>query len=329
MSMAQEFAYLRAGDLDEALRHLQKDGACVHGGGSDLLTTLREGTVACSQVVSISGLDALRRIDLARREIGALVTIAELGRDPGVESGFPALGAAARAVGSPQLRNQGTLGGNLCQKPRCWYWRGDFRCLRQGGGTCYAMAGQNAGHAIFGHDACIYVHPSDTAVALAAYEARVRIAGPGNARQTRTVPIADFFVLPADDPTRETVVAQGEVVTAIELPVPPRGHRGVYRKIRARGAWDFALASAAIVLAFEGGPGSNVRLARIVLGGVAPAPWRVPAAENAIVGKPLSAQTIAAAAEAAVADADPFEHNGFKVDLVQGVLREELQKLAG
>jgi xanthine dehydrogenase YagS FAD-binding subunit len=325
MSIAHHLAYLRAGDLDEALRHLREGDACVHAGGSDLVTCLRDGTVACGRVISIAGLDQLRRIE--RGSIGALVTLTDLARNNDVARRWPALAAAARAVGSPQLRNQGTLGGNLCQKPRCWYWRGDLRCLRQGGDTCYAMGGQDEGHAIFGADACVYVHPSDTAVALTAYDAQVRIASP---RGERTVPMAEFFVLPADDPTRETVVATDEVVTRIDLPAPPEGHVGLYRKVRARGAWDFALTSAAIVITFAGGkPTGRVEDVRIVLGGVAPAPWPVPAAEAALRGKKLDKATIDAAARAATTDAMPLEHNAFKVDLVQGVLREELTRLAG
>lgn len=325
MSIAQHLAYLRADDLDGALRHLREGDACVHAGGSDLLTCLRDGTVTCGRVISIAGLDQLRRVE--RGSIGALVTLADLARRDDVATRWPALAAAAHAVGSPQLRNQGTLGGNLCQKPRCWYWRGDFHCLRQGGDTCFALGGQNEGHAIFGADACVYVHPSDTAVALTAYDAQVRIASP---RGERTVPMAEFFVLPVDDPTRETVVAADEVVTRIELPAPPEGHRGLYRKVRARGAWDFALTSAAIVITFAGGkPGGRVEDVRIVLGGVAPAPWRVPAAEAALRGKKLDKATIDAAARAATSDAMPLEHNAFKVDLVQGVLREELTRLAG
>jgi xanthine dehydrogenase YagS FAD-binding subunit len=328
--MMHDFAYLAATDLDEALRNLESGAACVHAGGSDLVTTLREGTTRCEQVISIGGLDALRareRRDGGGMSLGALVTIAEVARDPDVVARFPALAQAAAAVGSPQLRNQGTLGGNLCQKPRCWYWRGDFHCLRQGGDTCFAQVGQNAGHAIFGGDACIYVHPSDTAVALTAYRATARLASVGG---ERTVPLADLFVLPADDPTRETVVAPDEVLTRLSLPAAPKGHRGVYRKIRARGAWDFALTSAAIVIAWsDDDPGRPVRDVRIVLGGVAPSPWPLPAAEDALRGEVLGSATIAAAAEAAVADAQALEHNGFKVDLVRGVLQEELTRLAG
>ncbi len=327
--MIPSIAYLRAETLDQALKNLQERPACVHAGGSDLITCLRDGTVDCGTVISISGLPDLHGIRRGRDDgglsVGALTTITTVGNDPDLGSRYPALAAAARAVGSPQLRNQGTLGGNLCQKPRCWYWRGDFHCLRQGGDTCYAMGGQNAGHAILGQDACVYVHPSDTAVALTAYEARVRIAGP---RGDRTVPVAEFFVLPEDDPTRETVVGPQEVVTAVELPAPPSRHRGVYRKIRARGAWDFALASAALVIAFEQDDATRpVRRARVVLGGVAPAPWRVPAAEAALQGRVLGPDSMAAAADAAVADASPLEHNGFKIDLVRGILQEELAKL--
>ncbi len=326
--MIRDFAYLQAADLDEALAHLRDGGGCVHAGGSDLVTCLRDGTVDCPRVISISALDQLRGIRArdGGLTLGALTTLTAIQRDQRVQAQYPALAAAAGAVGSPQLRHQGTIGGNLCQKPRCWYWRGDDPCLRQGGDTCDALGGQNDGHAILGGDACVYVHPSDTAVALTAYQARVRIA---SARGERTVPLAEFFVLPADDPTRETVVGPAEVVTAIELPAPPSGHRGVYRKIRSRGAWDFALTSAAVVIAFDGDdPSGPVRDVRLVLGGVAPAPWRVPAAEDALRGQPLGPRTIGAAAAAAVAEASPLAHNGYKVDLVTGVLREELTRLA-
>jgi xanthine dehydrogenase YagS FAD-binding subunit len=220
------------------------------------------------------------------------------------------------SVATPQLRNQGTLGGNLCQRPRCWYFRGQFQCRRKGGDTCFAEAGQSQYHGIFGGSQCYIVHPSDTAPALVALDAKVNIWG---RRGTRLVPISSFFVLPKDSLVKENVLEPGEIVTEILLDAPPAGARSTYRKVRERASFDFALAGAAIVLVMAGG---KVKTARVVLGGVAPVPWRSTEAEKEVVGTSLDAAVIAAAAEAAVKGAVPMADNGYKVPLVRGMLEE-------
>ncbi|MFO7655099.1 MAG: xanthine dehydrogenase family protein subunit M [Candidatus Krumholzibacteriia bacterium] len=328
--MFPNFSYLKAKSVEDAAH--QTTGADVHvmSGGTDLLGCLRDGVFPASRLVSLKDLDELRRIRQLRSGrngdglgIGALVTISRVATDRDVSRRFPVLAQAAQAVASPQLRNQGTLGGNLCQKPRCWYYRGEFPCVRRGGAFCSAMDGQNQFHCILGGDACVYVHPSDTAPALTALDATVAVAGP---RGDRTVPVGEFFVPPADDPTRETVLEAGEIVTEILVPGLPSGARSSYRKVRSRGAWDFAVVSTALVLDLDGG---QVRDARVVLGGVAPVPWRSEAAEAELNGRALTTETARRAAEAAVADAQPLEHNAAKVDIARGVLETELLKLKG
>jgi len=220
------------------------------------------------------------------------------------------------------LRNQGTVGGNLCQRPRCWYFRGDFKCRRKGGETCFAETGDSQLHAIFGGGKCFMVHPSDTAAALVSLDAKASITG---RRGTRVVPLGSFFVLPAESVERETVLQPGEIVTEILLDPPQPGARSTYRKVRERGAFDFAVAGAAIVVAIAEG---KVRTARIVLSGVAPAPWRSAEAEKEIVGKALDGAAISAAAAAAVKGAAPLADNGYKVPLVRGILEEVLAGLA-
>jgi xanthine dehydrogenase YagS FAD-binding subunit len=207
--MLPKFSYLRANTLDEALRHLASDGARVHAGGTDLLGCLRDRVFDARSVISISAIGALRGIQETSRgglRIGSLTTIAEIARDPMVAARYRALSMAAAEVASPQLRNQGTIGGNLCQKPRCWYYRGEFDCLRKGGDLCYAVEGENIYHCILGGDNCYIVHPSDTAPALVALNASVLIAGPEG---QRSVPVEAFHLSPADDYMRETVLETG------------------------------------------------------------------------------------------------------------------------
>jgi len=275
--------------------------------------------------VSITGIKELKGIRPrpgGGLRIGALTTLTEIGENRQILDSYPVLAQAAAAVGSPQLRNQGTLGGNLCQRPRCWYFRGDFHCLRKGGEECFASAGQNQLHAIFGGYECFMVHPSDTAPALVALDAKVSVVGRRGARQ---MPLASFFVLPKASLVKENVLEPGDVLTELLLDAPQSGTRSIYRKVRERGSFDFALAGAAIVLGMAEG---KVKTARVVLSGVAPAPWRSAEAEQALVGKPLDAATAEAAAAAAVKSAVPLRENGYKVPLVRGILEETLMALA-
>ncbi len=318
------FSYVRPKSLAETIRHLSKGNARIHAGGTDLLGCLHDGVFAAEKVVSISRLDELKGVRQMKNgplRIGALATVSDVANHPLLTERYPALVQAAREVASPQLRNQGTIGGNLCQKPRCWYYRGDFHCTRKGGSHCFAVAGENQYHCILGGEGCYIVHPSDIAPALVAYGAKLEITG---ARGARTLPVEKFFVLPEKEITRETILAAGEVVTAVLLPRPPEGLKSSYRKVRARGSWDFALAGVALALRFNAG---KVADARIVLAGAAPVPWRSPGAEEAITGKELDEATIARAAAAAMKAARPLEHNGYKIDLFKGLLAEELAAL--
>jgi xanthine dehydrogenase YagS FAD-binding subunit len=323
--MLPSFGYVNPGSLDEAIHLLAAPGARLFAGGTDLLGCLRDGVFTAGTLVSLQGLTELRGISATAdggTRIGALTTLAEIAASRLIADGYRLLAEAAAAAASPQLRNQGTLGGNLCQRPRCWYFRGDFHCARKGGEKCFAVEGENQYHCILGGETCYIVHPSDTAPALLALDARVRIAGPGGGR---VVPLDAFFVPPAKDFTRETVVEPGEVVTEVLLPPPRPGSRGTYRKLRGRGAWDFALAGAAVLVELKEG---TVMRARVVLSGAAPVPWRSPAAEQALTGKKLDAASARHAAAASVTGAEPLSGNGYKVALARGVVEEALLSLA-
>jgi xanthine dehydrogenase YagS FAD-binding subunit len=221
------------------------------------------------------------------------------------------------------LRSQGTLGGNLCQKPRCWYYRGEFHCLRKGGDTCFAEHGQNAGHCVLGGVGCFMVHPSDIAPALVALDALAHIAGPAGAR---AVPLETFHVRPAADPQRETVLEPGEILTGVEIPAPPAGCRSSYRKVRTRQAWDFALAGVALAVCIDGG---RVARARVALSGAAPFPWRSREAEEALAGAAATAEATRRAAAAAMKGARPLAQNAYKLRLFEGLIATELEKAFG
>jgi xanthine dehydrogenase YagS FAD-binding subunit len=315
---------VRPTNLGEALKHLADGTARIHAGGTDLLGCLRDGVFSTPTVVSLSGLRDLRGITETADgglRIGALTTITEVADNEIVRMRYAALAEAVALVASPQIRNQGTLGGNLCQKPRCWYYRGDFHCLRKGGETCFAVAGENENHCLFGGGPCYIVHPSDTAPALMALGASVRLVGPTG---TRAASLEGFFVLPEKDLTHETVLQPGEILAEVLLPKPVPGLRSTYRKVRARASFDFALVGAALALRLEGGV---VRQAHVVLSGVAPVPWRSAAVEQALTGKRLEPSTIAQASAAAAAGAEPLEKNGYKVPLLRGLVQERLEAL--
>ena len=323
--MMRTFAYVRASSLSDAIKQLGTEGARAHSGGTDLVGCLRDGVMQAKTVVSLSALKDMRGISATADgglRIGALTTIAEIAASPLVKEKYAALADAASVIASPQLRNQGTIGGNLNQRPRCWYFRGDYDCARKGGGMCYAVGGENQYHAIFGGGACVYVHPSDSAPALVAFDASVRAAGP---KGERVIPVEKFFVLPDVAVTRETVLEPGEIVTEVVLPAPTAGVKSSYRKVRARQSWDFALVGVALAVTFR--PDRRVDRARVVFSGVAPTPWRSAAVEQAITGQRLDARTLARAADAAVAGAEPLEKNGYKIALLRGAVEEALGKI--
>jgi xanthine dehydrogenase YagS FAD-binding subunit len=323
--MINNFAYVKAGSISEAVKALSTESSKLHAGGTDLLGCLRDGIIQVEKVVSISNLKSLKKISTGSGgglEIGALTPLADIALNGTVTEKYPVLAQAAEAVGSPQIRQQGTLGGNLCQRPRCWYFRNDLHCRKKGGDTCYAMGGENQYHAIFGGGPCFFVHPSDTAVALTALGAELTITGSSG---SKSVKIEDFFVGPKQSVEKENILLSNEIITAIQLPPLSTGVRSSYRKIRARAAWDFALVSVAAVLQFEG---NMVRAARIALGGVAAYPWRIEKAEKMVEGKKLDAAVAAEAAGAAVDGALPLRDNGYKLEMVKGTVEESLLDLS-
>jgi len=317
----KNFAYVKAGSLAEAIKELSTKGARLHAGGTDLLGYARNEIVPVEKVVSISNLKTLKGIS-ARPDggvkIGALTPLADIAANASIAGKYAVLAQAAAAVGSPQIREQGTIGGNLCQRPRCWYFRSDVQCIKKGGTTCYGMSGENQYHAIFGGGPCFFVHPSDLAVALVALQAQVAITGPSG---NKVIRIENFFVGPNKSIDKENILLPGEIVTDIRVPPVSGDVRSSYRKIRARGSWDFALTSVAAVLQLEGGVVSS---ARIVLGGVAPHPWRVAAAEKLLAGKKLDGAVAAAAGEAAISGATPLRDNAYKVEMVKGAVEESI-----
>jgi len=319
--MLTNFTYVRPKSLEEALKHLSSEGSKVHAGGTDLLGCLRDHVFEASKVVSLSSMKNLRGIRKSSQggmRIGSLTTLREVAGNSDIQKHYTALAQAASEVASPQLRNQGTLGGNICQKPRCWYYRGEFHCLRKGGEECFALAGENAFHCIFGGESCYIVHPSDTAPALGALDAQIYIRG---SKGQRSVALGKFHVPPAEDYTKETRLEAGEIVTEIGLPPPVEGLRSSYRKVRARQSWDFALAGVALALVFKG---EQVLRARVFLSGVAPVPWRSREVEEIITGKRLDDEVARRAAEAAVQKASPMEQNAYKIPLLRGLIEEQL-----
>jgi xanthine dehydrogenase YagS FAD-binding subunit len=222
-----------------------------------------------------------------------------------------------------QLRNLGTIGGNLCQRPRCWYFRHpDVICLKKGGDTCFSEKGENKYNAILGGGPSFIVHPSDLATMLTALDATITINGPKGARN---VPIEKFFHLPSEDASSENNLGDAEIVTQIQIPSSAFAARSTYVKFKERESLDFAMGAAAA--AIELGPDRTVRQARLVLGAVAPIPWRVPKAEAALIGKPLNDASIHAAAEIALEGASPLEKNAYKIPLTKALVRRALYRL--
>ena len=291
------------------------------GGGTDLLVSIEEGFVRADRLVDlriIPGAGAIETTSDGDIRIGAAARVHDVATHPLIADSYRALADACAAVGTPALREMGTLGGNLCQRPRCWYLRRGVSCFKSGGDSCPAEEGENQYHAILEGGPCYIVHPSDSAVALTALEARVEISGPGG---VRIAPIGQFYVTPQERLDQETILARGEYVSAVILPADAAGGTQRYTKLMQRGAWDFSLVSAAGVKRRDGG-------VRIVLGGVAPRPWRVPESleEDVSAGK-LDEDAIAIIAERALYDARPLAKNGYKVKLAETLIRRTIVEL--
>ncbi len=316
------FRYLRPESAHDAVAALSAAGASALGGGTDLLVTMKEGLAAPAQLVDVRHVRGARDITVSADgsvRLGGAVRIADLVAHPVILEKFGALAEAARLVGTPALRNMGTIAGNICQRPRCWYFRRGVPCLKNGGSGCAAVDGENQYHAIFGGP-CHAVHPSDPAVALAALEATVEILGAHDTR--RSVPIGEFFAGAASNPHGETVLAHTDLIEAIVLPERSAGGAQRYEKLMQRSAWDFALVSLAGIKRADG----EVRL---VLGGVAPAPYRVnQSVEEDVASGELDEESADALAERALYDAAPLSKNGYKTAQAAALLKRAMLALS-
>lgn len=321
----KRFEHVTVSSLEEAFTFM-KDGwdTRIIAGGTDLLHEMKQGIENPTRLINLKAIEDLAGISREGDDIriGALVTLDEIEKSSLIDEHYPVLKAAAYEAASPQLRNMATIAGNICQRPRCWYYRNaDIPCLRKGGKTCFAAGGENEYHAVFGGGPCHIVCPSDLAPALMALNALIAIAGPDG---TREIPLDDFFVGPKVDPHRENTLAPNEIVTALLLPGKSSGTIGTFLKVRERQTWDFALASVALVLDIDG---EIIKDAGVVLGGVAPNPWRSVEAEEVLKGAELKSVDPAAVAAAVTEKARPLKGNRYKVDLAANIVSRGLTAL--
>ncbi|HEY0418134.1 MAG TPA: xanthine dehydrogenase family protein subunit M [Acetobacteraceae bacterium] len=314
------FSYERPGDIDSALRLAQQPGARYIGGGTNLLDLMKQGVEAPVRLIDVNHLplSAIGTLPDGGLRIGALVRNSDAAGHALIRERYPLLSQALLAGASPQLRNMATVAGNLMQRTRCYYFYDtayDMCNKRQPGSGCAAKEGFNRIHAILGaSEQCVATNPSDMSVALAALDAVVRVRAPGRNAAERAIPIADFHTLPGDTPQRDTTLAPGELIVAIDLPPSPYAEHAHYLKVRDRASYAFALVSVATALEMRNG---TVHSCRIALGGVAHKPWRARQAEAILAGKPLDEMVLRDVAAATVAGAKPLRHNGFKVALAQ------------
>jgi xanthine dehydrogenase YagS FAD-binding subunit len=331
------FEWINPGTVAEAVAALKTapgfvdpdDAARPIAGGQDLLTTMKDYITRPARVVnlkSIRGLDKITADGKGGLRIGALVTLTELEEHPVVRRSFPGLSEAAHSIATPQIRNLGTVGGNLCQRPRCWYFRlEEAVCLKKGGSQCFAATGENKYNAILGGGPSFIVHPSDLAPMLVALGGTVSVSGPEG---KRIVPLEKFFTLPADgNLRRENVLKNYELITEIHVPPSKFAAHSTYLKFKERDSLDFAMSAVAAAVAL--GPNKTVTEARLVLGGVAPVPWRAPKAEAALIGKTITSDLLATCARLALEGAVPLEHNAYKIPLTQTLVRRALARAGG
>jgi xanthine dehydrogenase YagS FAD-binding subunit len=319
------FTNVNPRDLREAVSVLgQGRNVSIVGGGSDLLGMVKEHLIAPDVLLHLKAIQGLDRVVEQGGEvrIGGLITLDTLSRDPLIRSRYAVLAEAAESVATPQIRNAGTLAGNVCQRPWCWYFRNGFKCLKNGGNICYSASGENQFHAIFGGGPSYIVHPSDTAPALVALDAKFLVTGPAG---ERLVPASEFFTLPRVDAARENVLAKNEILAGIHLPAARAGVKSVYHKVLDRESWTHAVVSVAVVLEMDK---EKCRSARIVLGGVAPIPWRLPKVEAMLIGQRITPELAAKAGEAAIEGARPLAKNKYKVPLTKAVVKRTLLAVA-
>jgi xanthine dehydrogenase YagS FAD-binding subunit len=321
-----QFTFVNCTSVNEALGQLG-GGAVVKAGGIDLLDLMKEGIVSPPKLVNILNIDELHGIEANDQglRLGPLATLTEIAAHPAIQRDYAALSDAAGHAATPQVRNMATLGGNLMQRPRCWYFRSaDFDCRKKGGtDTCHAIAGENQYHAIMNNQTCASVHPSSTAVPLLAMNAKVELT---SKQGRRTVPMSEFYVPPEKSLVNETAVKPGELITAVLVPAPLRGTRSAYQKYGEKESFDWPIADAGVLLVMDG---STCRKAAVVLGVAAPTPIHARAAEAMLTGKTVDEATARAAGKAAVQGATPLAKNGYKTQLFETAVYRTILLAAG
>jgi xanthine dehydrogenase YagS FAD-binding subunit len=322
-----KFAFVDCVTVDEALDQLG-GGATIKAGGIDLIDLMKDEIVSPSKLVNIRNISNLRGITVTQDglHLGPLSTLTEISAHPEIQKSYSALADAAGHAATPQVRNMATLGGNIMQRPRCWYFRStDFDCKKKNGASddCHAHSGENQYHAIMNNDVCAMVHPSSTAVPLLAMNAQVELT---SKRGKRTVAMSDFYVPPEKSLINETIVQPGEIITSVFVPTPEAGTRSAYQKYGEKESFDWPLADAGVVLVMQG---NQCRKASIVLGVAAPTPIRSSAAEAVLTGKTIDEATARAAAAAAMQSATPLSQNGFKTQLFQTAIYRTVLLAAG
>lgn len=330
------FEYTKAESINEAVELCSADPGRnrLLAGGTDLLTEVKEGVVLPRRVVDLGGIEELRHIRETDEalSIGAMATIDEIARHPGIRRRYAALAEAAAGLATPQVRNLGTLGGNLNQRPRCWYYRHPLTvCLKKGGDRCHALAGYSDHLCVIGGERCYMVHPSDTAVTLVALDALIEIAGPSG---TRLLPIEQYFKGPGADVTRENILLPGELVTRVYLQGPMDQARNmgerhsIYLKARERQAGDFAVASVAASLTLDNTTeGPAIHLMSMVLGGMAPVPYRARPVEEYLRGRLVAEVDPVHAAGLALSGATPLSGNVHKVTVATNLVKQAIVRL--
>jgi xanthine dehydrogenase YagS FAD-binding subunit len=323
-----KFTFVDCVTVDEALGQLG-DGATVKAGGIDLLDLMKDDIVAPGKLVNIRNIGSLRGITVGKDglQLGPLVTLSEIAAHPDIQKDYSALSDAAGHAATPQVRNMATLGGNIMQRPRCWYFRSnDFDCKKKSGdtnGDCHAINGENQYHAVINNSTCAMVHPSSTAVPLLAMNAQVELT---SKRGKRRVAMSEFYVPPEKSLINETVVQPGELITAVFVPAPEVGTRSAYQKYGEKESFDWPLADAGVVLVMDG---TYCRKAFVVLGVAAPTPIRATAAEAILSGKNIDEATARAAGKAAMQGATPLSQNGFKTQLFETAIYRTVLLAAG
>lgn len=316
----KSFRQIQARSTQEAAALLAEHGpkARLVAGGSDLLHLMKARILTPELLIHLEKIPEMGSIreEAQGLRIGALTTLREIETHPLIRREFPLLAQAAAEVASPQIRNRGTLGGNLCQRPWCWYFRGPlFPCLRKGGDRCFAASGENKYHAILEGGPCHMVHPSDMAAALVALGSRAKIAG---SKGERTVPLEAFFLKPLQSIFQENILEPDEILTEIQVPQPSSPGKAVYLKERERRSWDHAMVGIAATFTMEG---KACQQARIVLSGVGPTPFQAAAAEEVLKGKEIDGGLGLKAAEAAVSSVRPLKQNAYKVQLAKALVK--------